>query len=52
MADGPEAWVAALRRLEADAELRERLGRQGREFVERRYAAAHTGERLLRILGL
>ncbi|MHC4133745.1 MAG: glycosyltransferase [Planctomycetota bacterium] len=49
VARDPEAWEAALRRLE-DLELRAELGARARSFVVRRYAADRVGARLVRLL--
>jgi glycosyltransferase involved in cell wall biosynthesis len=40
LTDTPDEWVDALRRLAADSELRERLGRQARADVSARYSVA------------
>jgi len=45
-ADVP-AWTAAIRALAADAELRARMGREGRAFVEREFAAPRVTERFV-----
>jgi glycosyltransferase involved in cell wall biosynthesis len=48
----PEAeaeWLEALRRLHADAGLRERMGRAAREKVQQRYSLAATGPAIARI---
>ena len=38
LAEGPDAWLAALRRLAADGELRSRMGAAARQWVEERYS--------------
>lgn len=38
LADAPEQWLAAFRHLAADAELRQRIGRSARQWVEQRYS--------------
>lgn len=38
LADSPEQWLAALRRLAADPELRQRMGTAARLWVEQRYS--------------
>lgn len=48
-ADGP-GWVRALQGLLDDADLRARLGANGRELVERDYCVQQTGPRLARWL--
>jgi glycosyltransferase involved in cell wall biosynthesis len=45
LATTPDEWVAAVRRLATDAELRRRLGAAGRQQVEERYSVA-VGARL------
>ncbi len=45
LANTPDEWVAAVRRLAADAELRRRLGAAGRQQVEERFSVA-AGARL------
>lgn len=43
LANNPDQWLAALRRLGADAALRRRLGRAGRARVEARYSLQLLG---------
>ncbi|MHC4222751.1 MAG: glycosyltransferase [Planctomycetota bacterium] len=50
LAKEPAEWVAALHRLRNDPELRERLGRLGRTFVSRRYAAGPLATRMAQLL--
>jgi glycosyltransferase involved in cell wall biosynthesis len=50
LAETPEEWLAALRRLTGDAELRARMGRAGRAKVEATYSLQAVAPRLLRIL--
>jgi len=50
LARTPAEFVAELERLRDDPALRAELGARGRGFVERRYASAALGERLVRIL--
>jgi glycosyltransferase involved in cell wall biosynthesis len=38
LAETPEEWLAALRRLAADPELRQRMGRAARHWVEQCYS--------------
>ena len=45
-----DEWADALRLLRSDPDLRQRLGRKGRAFVLRRYAAGPLAERLARLL--
>jgi len=49
IADGVDEWVAKLEALLLDAELRKRLGRVGRETVEREYSARSQAPRVLEI---
>ena len=49
LADGPEEWVDALRRLE-DPDLRRRMGAEARKTVEDQYSTAVVGPRLAAIL--
>lgn len=51
LAAAPDEWVTALERLRAMPEQRMRLGRNGRELVERRYALQVTAPRLAALLG-
>jgi glycosyltransferase involved in cell wall biosynthesis len=44
------AWSAALRELAADAALRARMGRAGRELAEREFAAERVAERFAELL--
>jgi glycosyltransferase involved in cell wall biosynthesis len=43
-------WVAAMRRLAADASLRQRLGEAGRLQIEKQYSVAAGAERWLKVL--
>ncbi|HVX84064.1 MAG TPA: glycosyltransferase family 4 protein [Phycisphaerae bacterium] len=47
LARRPEEWVAALRRLHADRELRRRLGAAGREKAAAQYSVAATFPKML-----
>jgi glycosyltransferase involved in cell wall biosynthesis len=49
IADGVDDWVAKLESLLQDGELRKRLGRAGREVVEREYSARSQAPRVLEI---
>jgi glycosyltransferase involved in cell wall biosynthesis len=50
LAEDPPAWEAALARLIEDAALRRRLGRAGRDLVEREYSVRVWAPRLARTL--
>jgi glycosyltransferase involved in cell wall biosynthesis len=50
LAQTPAEWIAAVRRLADDAELRRRMGRAGRRLVETRYSVAAGAARWLRLL--
>jgi len=50
LAETPEEWTSALRRLAADPDLRRRLGAAGRAKVERHYSLAGTAPRLIELL--
>jgi glycosyltransferase involved in cell wall biosynthesis len=50
LAETPDQWVAALRRLAGDAALRRRMGQAGRQAVERQFSVAHGAELWLRLL--
>jgi glycosyltransferase involved in cell wall biosynthesis len=50
LANSHEEWTSALRTLQADAELRDRMGRAGREVVEREYSLQVTGPRYVELL--
>ncbi len=50
LADGDEAWYAALRRLHDDADLRQRLGRANRAKVEAEYDVGVISQHLADIL--
>lgn len=50
LAETPEEWDIALRILLSDSELRKRMGRAGREKVERQYSLQVTGPRLATLL--
>lgn len=49
IADSKEEWVAKLEELIQDADLRKRLGRAGRETVERQYSARSQAPRVAEI---
>jgi glycosyltransferase involved in cell wall biosynthesis len=49
IADGPDEWIARLEELIQRADLRRRLGRAGRETVEREYSARSQAPRVLEI---
>jgi sugar transferase (PEP-CTERM/EpsH1 system associated) len=51
-ASTPREWVAAIRRLLADADLRRRLGSAGRRFVEEHHRWDHCLDGFRSILGL
>jgi colanic acid biosynthesis glycosyl transferase WcaI len=48
--DDPDAFVAGARRLLADAELRQRLGRAGREYAERTFDIGAIGDRFEEVI--
>ena len=50
LAETPEEWAGALRRLAGDPDLRRRLGAAGRVKVERHYSLAGTAPRLIELL--
>lgn len=50
LASTEDEWVQALGSLLSDAELRERMGRAGREKVEQHYALQVTGPRLVELI--
>ncbi|KAA0678281.1 glycosyltransferase [Roseomonas genomospecies 6] len=50
LAETPEEWTNALRRLAADPDLRRRLGAAGRAKVERHYSLEGTAPRLIELL--
>lgn len=50
LADGPEEWLRALRRLVESPELRGRLGAAGRRTVEEEYSVEANRERYLEVL--
>ena len=50
LADGPEAWVAALDRLVADAQLRRRMGDAARRAALARHSIDHHAPALVRAL--
>ena len=52
IARSPEEWAAAFCRLSSDADLREKLGQAGREYVERHHRWQHNLERLAELLDL
>jgi glycosyltransferase involved in cell wall biosynthesis len=50
LADTPAQWAECVRRLANDAELRRRLGRNGRRLVQERYSLPVAVERWLRVI--
>ncbi|MDQ2104717.1 glycosyltransferase family 4 protein [Azospirillum isscasi] len=50
LAETPQEWTDALRRLAASPDLRRRLGAAGRAKVERHYSLAGTAPRLIELL--
>lgn len=50
LAETPQEWADALRRLAADPDLRRRLGAAGRAKVERHYSLSGTAPRLIQLL--
>ena len=50
LAETPEEWEIALRTLLSDPELRKRMGKAGREKIERQYSLQVTGPRLTELL--
>ncbi|WP_454021080.1 glycosyltransferase family 4 protein [Azospirillum sp. Marseille-Q6669] len=50
LAETPEEWTGALRRLAADPDLRRQLGAAGRAKVERHYSLEGTAPRLVELL--
>jgi glycosyltransferase involved in cell wall biosynthesis len=50
LAQTPAEWVQAIRTLAADTELRQRMGRAGRQLVEREYSVDRGADAWLRIL--
>lgn len=50
LAQTPEQWIEAVRRLAGDAELRRRMGCAGRRLVESRYSVAEGAARWVRLL--
>lgn len=50
LAETPDEWAGALRRLAADPDLRQRLGAAGRAKVERHYSLMGTAPRLVELL--
>lgn len=50
LAETPEEWTGALRRLATDPDLRRRLGAAGRAKVERHYSLEGTAPRLVELL--
>lgn len=50
LADTPEEWLAAIDRLVGDPALRQRLGRAGRQLVEKEYSTQHGATQWLAIL--
>ena len=50
LATTPEEWVSAVRTLASDPALRRKLGRAGRERVEREYSVASGAERWVGVL--
>ena len=50
LAETPEEWERALTSLAGDEDLRRRMGRAGRERVERRYTLQSTGPVMAELL--
>lgn len=50
LARGEEEWIGALERLQQDPELGRRMGRRGRELVERQYCREVTAPRLISLI--
>ncbi len=50
LAETPEQWEQALRTLLVDSDLRQRMGRAGRQKVEREYCIKMMGPRLAKLL--
>jgi glycosyltransferase involved in cell wall biosynthesis len=50
LAETPEQWARALKTLLGDADLRQRMGRAGRQKVEREYCIQVTGPRMAALL--
>jgi glycosyltransferase involved in cell wall biosynthesis len=50
LADSPDAWLRALRRLCSNAKLRRQMGLKGRESVESRYCLQKTAPKLAAVL--
>jgi glycosyltransferase involved in cell wall biosynthesis len=50
LAETPQEWVDAIRRLAGDVELRRRMGRAGRERVEREYSLTRGADVWARLL--
>ena len=50
LAETPEQWEQALRTLLADGDLRQRMGRAGRQKIEQQYCIQVTGPRLSQLL--
>lgn len=50
LAETPAEWAKALETLLADVDLRQRMGRAGRQVVEREYCTRVTGPRLVELL--
>jgi glycosyltransferase involved in cell wall biosynthesis len=50
LAETQEEWEAALRTLIADSDLRQQMGKAGREKVEREYSLQVTGPKLVALL--
>jgi glycosyltransferase involved in cell wall biosynthesis len=50
LAETPQQWIEAVRRLADDAELRRRMGRAGRRLVETRYSVTEGAAKWMRLL--
>ncbi|HEV2676086.1 MAG TPA: glycosyltransferase [Aliidongia sp.] len=50
VANGPDEWLSAFRRLRDDPELRRSMGQSGRRHVERAYSLEHASERLIKLI--
>jgi glycosyltransferase involved in cell wall biosynthesis len=50
LAQSPEEWIGALERLQGDRALGLRMGRAGRELVEKQYCKQVTGPRLISLI--
>jgi glycosyltransferase involved in cell wall biosynthesis len=52
LADTPQQWVEAIRRLAGDVELRRRMGQAGRERIEQEYSLPRAAETWAQLLAL